>query len=144
MIELEKLDVHHVLAVGAKLQAAQQLTVHAIDENYARMLIANKGVAWAVVEDGETIACGGIAEAWAQRAIAWSMITPRAFRYFRQLHRLVKRVLDESLWARIEIDVRADHVAGCRWADHLGFVVEGVRRKYTPDGADMILYARVK
>ncbi|WP_321814578.1 MULTISPECIES: GNAT family acetyltransferase [unclassified Paraburkholderia] len=144
MITLEKLDVHHVVAVGAKLQTAQQTTIQTIDEDYARTLIANKGVAWAVVEDGEPIACGGIAEAWTDRAIAWSMITPRAFRYFPRLHRLVKRVLDESPWVRIEIDVRADHAAGCRWADHLGFIVEGIRRKYTPDGADMILYARVK
>lgn len=144
MIALEKLDVAHVIAVGEKLQLMQQTSIHQIDEAYARTLIANKGVAWAVIEDGTAIACGGIAEAWADRAIAWSMITPRAFRYFRQLHRVVKRVLNESPWIRIEIDVRADHAAGRRWAEHLGFACEGVRRKYTPDGADMILYARVK
>ncbi|MFP3799439.1 GNAT family N-acetyltransferase [Paraburkholderia sp. SIMBA_027] len=144
MIALEKLDVWHVLEVGAKLQTMQLTTVHEIDEAYARTLIANTGVAWAVVEDGAAIACGGIAEAWADRAIAWSMITPRAFQHFRHLHRVVKRVFDESPWARIEIDVRADHAAGRRWAEHLGFTIEGIRRKYTPDGADMILYARVK
>lgn len=145
MIALEKLDVHHVLAVAGKLQAAQLTTIHTLDEAYARTLIANKGVAWAVVENGDnTIACGGIAEAWPGRAIAWSMITPRTFRYFRRLHRLVKTVLDESPWTRIEIDVSASHEAGRRWAEHLGFEMECVRRKFTPDGQDMILYARVK
>jgi hypothetical protein len=145
LISLEKLEVHHVLAVAEKLQIAQQQTIHRLDEAYARTLIANKGVAWAVVEDGDcTIACGGIVEAWPGRALAWSLITPRAFRYFRTLHRLVKTVLDDSPWARIEIDVSATHEAGKRWAEHLGFELECVRRKFTPDGQDMILYARVK
>lgn len=144
MITLEKLDVPHVIAVGAKLQTAQQTTIQTMDEAYARTLIANRGVAWAVLLDGEPIACGGIAEAWRDRAIAWSMITPAVFDHFRLLHRCVLSVLDEAPWARIEMDVRADHASGCRWAEHLGFEREGVRRRFTPDGGDMVLYAKVK
>lgn len=144
MIVIEKLTVQHVIAVGAKLQTAQQTTIQTIDEAYARTLVANRGVAWGVLLDGEPIACGGIAEAWRDRGIAWSMLTPQAFDHFRPLHRLVLAVLADAPWARIEIDVSAKHEAGKRWAERLGFELEAVRRKFTPDGQDMILYARVK
>lgn len=44
---------------------------------------------------------------------------------------------------RIQISVKEDYLEGAKWAESLGFVREGVMRRYDPDGSNHILYARV-
>ena len=44
---------------------------------------------------------------------------------------------------RIQMDVRVSYLEGQKWAESLGFLREGIMRKYAPDGEDAFLYARV-
>ncbi|WP_235837953.1 GNAT family N-acetyltransferase [Chitinasiproducens palmae] len=128
-----------------ELQQAQAVTAGLIDRRYAEELASyEKSVGWAVVDGDTTLACGGIIEAWPGRALSWALFSDEALRRFRHVHRLVLGVLRDAPWRRIEMDVDAAHTAGIRWAERLGFVAEGVRRKYTTDGRDVVLYARVK
>lgn len=138
----EKLEPRHVLSV--KLQDAQRQTWCQIDQAYAEQLCAMKGVAWALVEGEATIGCGGLIEMWPNRALCWSLISNEAFPHFRTIHRMVRDVLNDSPWRRIEMDVEVGHEAAYRWAEHLGFVNEGRRNAYTADGRDAYLFARIK
>lgn len=82
----------------------------------------------------------GFGEAWAVTSdeihsapIAFHKLALALLRHFEQklsLH-------------RIQISVKDDYTAGQRWAEALGFVREGVMRKYDLDGSNHILYARV-
>lgn len=138
----ERLRPEHIVSV--KLQPAQARIAGVIDMNYANSLCAHKGVGWAITEAGVTLACGGIVEAWENRALSWALFSSDVLKRFRPVHRLVTGVLNEAPWRRIEMDVDADHMEGIVWARRLGFVNEGLRRKFTPDGRDVILFARVK
>jgi RimJ/RimL family protein N-acetyltransferase len=56
----------------------------------------------------------------------------------------VVEFLDNAPYRRIEATVDVGFKQGHRWIKMLGFELEGYMRAYRPDGADMLLYARVK
>ncbi|SMG01070.1 GNAT family acetyltransferase [Burkholderia singularis] len=138
----ERLAPEHILSI--ELQPAQARVAGALTRAYAEHLSALPGIGWALVDGGMTLGCGGIVEIWENRAQAWTLISPVLLRRFHVAHRMVRDVLHDAPWRRIEMDVDATHAAGIAWARRLGFVEEGVRRKYTIDGRDVILFARVK
>ncbi|WP_369064774.1 GNAT family N-acetyltransferase [Burkholderia gladioli] len=138
----ERLRPDHIL--GVDLQPAQAGIAGVLTLAYAEHLCTLPGVGWALVDGGETLGCGGIVEVWENRAQAWTLISPALLRRFRPAHRMVRDILNDAPWRRIEMDVDAEHVAGVAWAERLGFVLEGVRHKYTADGRDVMLYARIK
>jgi RimJ/RimL family protein N-acetyltransferase len=59
------------------------------------------------------------------------------------LDRAVRRLLSLRSFRRIEASTEADFKQGCRWLEMLDFQSEGLMRKYGPDGADHIRYARI-
>lgn len=138
----EHLTPAHILAID--LQPAQAGIAGALTREYAEKLCTLTRVGWTIVDGDVVLGCGGIVEIWENRAQAWTLISSALLRRFRPAHRMVRAVLDDAPWRRIEMDVDAAHTAGIAWAEHLGFVNEGVRRKYTVDGRDVILFARVK
>ncbi|WP_230949701.1 GNAT family N-acetyltransferase [Burkholderia pseudomultivorans] len=140
----ERLRPEHVLAVELSPQHAA--AVGAITRESAERLCAATRVGWAIVEGGVTLGCGGLAEVWENRAQAWTLMSPALMspRRFRIVQRMVQGVLDDAPWRRIEMDVDTANTAGAAWIERLGFVREGVRRKYTVDGRDVVLFARVK
>lgn len=142
MMTAERLTAAHILAVEA--QPAQLHGGIAITPQWAESICALRGVGWALLEDGKTIGCGGIIELWENRAQAWTILSLHALGRFRHVHRMVRAVLDDAPWRRIEMDVDAGHEAGVAWAVRLGFSCEGLRRQYTVDGRDVFLFARVK
>ncbi|MCR4464830.1 GNAT family acetyltransferase [Burkholderia sp. SCN-KJ] len=140
----ERLTPEHILSVELSPQHAA--TVGTMTRESAERLCAATRVGWAVVEDGVTLGCGGLAEVWENRAQAWTLMSPAVMspRRFRIIHGMMQGVLDDAPWRRIEMDVDAANTAAAAWVGRLGFVREGVRRKYTVDGRDVILFARVK
>lgn len=139
---VERLTPEHIVSVN--LQPAQKLVAGVISRDFAEHLCSLKGVGWAVIDGDTTMACGGIVEVWENRAQSWALFSAEVLPRFRAVHRLVLNVLNDAPWRRIEMDVDADHFNGIVWARRLGFVNEGVRRKYTVDGRDVILFAKVK
>jgi len=76
--------------------------------------------------------------------LAWAFIGDIGPSTFLQVHRAVKQFLDECYVDRIEMTVDCDFPQGHRWARLLGFEMEAERmRRYTPDGRDCALYARL-
>lgn len=138
----ERLRAEHILAV--RPQAAQKIVSGEVTPEYAAHLASLKGVGWAIVEDNVVFACGGIVEKWPGSGQSWAIFSDAVLQRFRPVHRLVTGVLRDAPWTRIEMDVDAEHVAGIAWAERLGFVNEGLRRKYTVDGRDVYLFARVR
>jgi len=141
-LDIERLRIDHL--VSLELQDQQSYLQPALSQAYASDLLAQKGVAWAAVLDGKTIACAGILEIWEQRAQGWAMFSAAALRNFVAIHRMGLSVLADAPWARVEIAVDRNHLAAIRWAERLGFQREGLMRCYTADGRDCFLYSRVK
>ena len=142
MIKIVALRAAHITAI--QLQQAQSGTAAHMDSVQARALVDADGVGWAAEdEQGRVIACAGIVEMHRQRGLAWAMFSDTALSRFKIIHRVATRVLAASPWRRVEMHVDCNHAAGCRWAERLGFVSEGVMKAVTPDGRDCFLYARV-
>lgn len=106
--------------------------------------LADAGLAWTAEDDGEIIGIAGLAPQWENRAIAWALISASAGKRFQVIHRAVKRFLDVSPFRRIEANVDVGFEQGERWMKMLGFEYEGYLRAYRPDGADMLLFSRIR
>lgn len=63
------------------------------------------------------------------------------------LHKEVKKLCDAAFTRfnvhRLQINVRADFLAGQRWVEHFGFKVEGLMEKFGADKEDYVLYGKV-
>jgi hypothetical protein len=77
----------------------------------------------------------------------WAMLSDDVKKYPVEFH---KQTLDILKWyeetekpRRLQWEVRCDYEEGQRWAESLGLQREGILRKWTPDGADHYLYARI-
>jgi hypothetical protein len=97
--------------------------------------------------DSEIIACGGMDLLWEGVGQVW-IIMPEKTRHAKSLFRLFKNKLDyltkkNNLW-RVQAYARIGLDESHTLLRHLGFETEGIMRKYTPDKADCILYAKVK
>jgi hypothetical protein len=106
--------------------------------------LSNAGLAWTAEDNGEVLAIAGLAVQWENRAIAWSLVSANAGKRFVKIHAAAKRFLDAAPFRRIEANVDVGFTEGMRWMDLLGFKYEGLMAAYRPDGADMLLYARIK
>lgn len=104
-----------------------------------------QGEAWTVEGNGLVVACGGVYPLHPQMGCAWAMMATGLRQGFVTVHNVARRLLDAYPAARIEAHVDCDFTNGHRWAQKLGFELEAPRmRKFTPDGRDASLYARVR
>ena len=128
-----------------RLQGAQAWASPLISApGYADMLTADGSRAWSAVHDGKVIGCAGIAKAHSQMGIAWALLSPDAGRWMVRIDRATRGVLVSCGFRRVEADADPEFAAGRRWLEMLGFQYEGRKRCCTPEGRDMLLYARVQ
>lgn len=126
------------------IQSGQAYMADFLKPEYCKAL-ENAGPAYTVMDDNSVVACGGLAEQWSTRAIAWSLISENISGLkFARLHKMVFRFLEVQDYPRIEMTVDHDFENGHRWAKLLGFKWEGLMKKYNPTGSDCDLYARVR
>lgn len=102
-----------------------------------------------LMRDGKPLVCGGVVPMWENRALAWCFFDGRFCpREFRTIHGYAKAFLDALPFRRVEAAVVVDFEAGHRWVKALGFACEtpppARMRAFQADGADCLLYARVK
>lgn len=97
--------------------------------------------------DDLIIFCAGVIPQWEGRAIAWALLADSVDRYdMIWIHRQVEWILQTQIkngYRRIEAHIHEPFTAAHRWIRMLGFVSEGLMRRYDPLGRDMRLYARI-
>lgn len=106
--------------------------------------LSEAGLAWTGEHEGVILGIAGLAPQWENRALAWALISDAAGPHFKCIHKAVKRMLDVSEFRRIEANVDVGFEAGERWMKLLGFKYEGYLTAFRPDGADMLMYARIR
>lgn len=125
-------------------QPAQQYLHRIVDVRADFTELANKGLAWTAEHENRILAIAGVEPQWENRAIAFALISGSAGPYFRAIHSAVHDFLNRTPYRRIEATVDVGFEQGHRWIKMLGFEIEGYMRAYRPDGADMLLYARIR
>ena len=113
-------------------------------ENMDLAPLADHGLVWTGEHGENVVAMGGLVPIWKGRAHAWMLISPEAGKHMMTIHRAVKKQLVRSPFTRVEATVDVGFKEGNRWMKMLGFELEGYLRAYRPDGADMLLFARVR
>lgn len=125
-------------------QPAQQYLHRIVDVRADFTELANQGLAWTAESENRILAIAGVEPQWENRAIAFALISGAAGPYFWAIHSAVSDFLNTAPFRRIEATVDVGFAQGHRWIKMLGFELEGYLRAYRPDGADMLLYARVR
>ncbi len=141
MIEIVGFRPEHLTML--RLQATQASAGPLLTIEHGSQIASCPGIARTALMDGEPLACAGLIELWQGRAYAWAYIAEHAKDHFKAVHRAVSSALSEAKWRRIEMAVDVRDPGAKRWAAHLGFEFEGVARKWTTDGRDVEIWARV-
>lgn len=140
MIEVVPYKAEHFQMIDA--QDAQSHVCHWVTPGHAASL--EEHLSLTLVIDGVVIGCGGLYKIEEHRSIAWVYLSKYAKEHIFVVHKVVKRFFDGCMVPRIEAMVDVDFEEGHRWVRMLGFELEAARmRKYSPDGGDQSLYARV-
>ena len=128
--------------LNINLQQAQISMSNLIaNDDYAKSL---EGNSFSGVVDNNVIACGGIMDIWQGRGVAWMLLSSNISKWFLKIDRAIRVQIAQSDLQRLEAYCYCDHLEGKRWLELLGFQQEGIMKKFTPDGKDHYLYARVK
>lgn len=141
---------HAVDLYGEEINVGFVSEVGGVENLVPWAMNAARGHAWTGirVSDGLIIGCGGFLVMWPGVADGWVIfrkIIEQEYRrdaYAAILGMLAVQIKKHGIW-RIQATVRTDFPAGIKYAEGLGFVREGLMRKYGPDGSDRYLYALV-
>ena len=94
------------------------------------------------------VACGGIRKLWDGVGEVWLMLSPEVNKYPTKTYECIKegfeKLIIENDFVRLQGWCRMGFAKAHTLFRHLGFVPEGIAKKYTPDGVDCILYARIE
>jgi hypothetical protein len=98
--------------------------------------------------DGEIVGVGGVDLLWANVGEVWLMLTPyinerpkEGYKCIRDgLGKLIKKCNLRRVQGSGRIGFHQAHIL----FKHLGFEAEGIMKKFTPDGVDCIMYARIE
>ena len=129
---------------AVELQSAQQYLRCIVDVRADFTELAEQGLVWTVEHDGVILGIGGLEPQWENRATAFALLSDDSGPHFKAIHSAVVEFLDNAPYRRIEATVDVGFKQGHRWIKMLGFELEGYMRAYRPDGAVMLLYARIK
>lgn len=141
MIEVVQFRPVHLTRL--RLQATQASAYSLLSLEHGKQIADCHGIARTALMDDEPLACAGMIELWQGRAYAWAYIAEHAKHHFKAVHRAVTEALSQAPWRRIEMAVDVRDPGAKRWAAHLGFEFEGIARKWTTDGRDVEIWARV-
>lgn len=104
--------------------------------------------AMTLLHEGKPVAVIGGAEVAPGVMHAWGRVSCDVSRCRVSFHRSVKAMLKYFTTSmrlrRVQIHVQEDYTMGRKWAEALGFRLEGVMKKYGADGSAFLLMARVK
>jgi hypothetical protein len=144
MIEIVKFRSAHLQWL--ELQEAQAYLSADIAKPENGFLVEQAGQAFTAMDGGQVLACAGVVEVWAGRAVAWAFLSKNAGRHMMAIHRAVAGYLLASKVKRIEAWVDEGFEPGMRWLEMLGFRQETPEpmRAFRPDGGSCFLFARVK
>lgn len=116
--------------------------------NFKRNMRAfeRSGFSWTGIVGTHIVFCGGIVDLWPGVAYGWLICSGLANSYKMFLYKTVKNAIlaaDSRGIHRVEAAIYCKNKIAMSFAEHLGFVSEGLMRKYDSNGNDFFKYARV-
>ena len=103
---------------------------------------------YTLLEDGEIVAMGGVHMLWNKVGEAWIMLgksaksKPRTVAKYADL--MFDVIVHKNKLNRIQASIAVNDAKAIRFGKWLGFEMEGLMRRYGPDGSDYYRVARVQ
>ncbi len=148
MIEFVQATKEDVLSIFPQLAQSNAKLVSYTKDAFARDEIPLEGRAIAVHDGDQCIGAYGVVEMWPGVARVWALFSDDLIADHPVLLSLhAKRDLqkaDQFGFHRIEATAETDHESAADFLLWLGFNLECCMRRYTANGKDTYLYARVK
>lgn len=129
------LDAVTIPVMGERL-GGTSLTQYAID-------LKQGGEAFTATVAGVPIACIGLIKYWEGRKYVWAFLAPDFCKHALSVTRAIRRWLKYHGTGRLETAIRCVDPRAVKWAEGFGFEREGLMRRWTEDGQDCFLYARL-
>lgn len=108
---------------------------------------AKTGTAYTLRVDGQVVAVAGLIMHWRHVGELWAVTSSLVTKYPVAFHRAIKLGLEELIEThklhRVECTVLIGHKVSVKWLNRLGFEIEGIKRKYDPNGNDYFMMARI-
>jgi len=102
--------------------------------------LSKKGQAFTYVDNGKPIFACGIVQLWDGVAEAWVLGSRNIFDIKILAAKTIKELQDDTCKKhkirRLQTSVKANFDRGLRFATWCGFEIEGLKKKYGPDGSD--------
>jgi hypothetical protein len=147
MMRVVPFEPEHLARLEGREVERRLFTLIADRDAYARAMVRPGLSFTGLGDDGAVIGCAGVMPLWSGVGQAWALLSVRAPGAFKAVHRAVCLGLDNAFssggFHRVQISVAADFPGARRWAEHLGFVCEGLMRGYGPLNDDHFLFAKV-
>lgn len=144
MIEFVPFKADHLLDLPL-YSGQEKVQAFVARPEFCEWVASAPGPKFTAIADGMIVGCAGVRTEWEGRGTAWAFIGRDAGPYWFWLHRKVRQFLAEYPLRRIEMDVDCSLPNAKRWMTMLGLTCEAERRRrYSADGRDFALYARVK
>ena len=106
-----------------------------------------KSVAFTGLIDEEIVVCGGVLPYWKGVGEAWVVSSTLVERYpiffAKTVWRRLELIIEIMDLERVQTTIDAEHEVSMRWAERMGFVREGLMRKYIA-GRDFYRYALIR
>ena len=119
------------------------------DANFTenRIDFALAGLSFTLLCNSECVCSGGIVPLWSGVAEGWVISSKRIYENRIKASRLIRKRTDllcaaNRIW-RLQTSVKANFKMGIRFAEFLGFEIEGLMRGYGPDKSDYYRMAKV-
>lgn len=135
---LRETDVEEIV-----LQMNQRHMRELIDAEYKRTA-AKSPISFTLVDADHVLGCGGIVKYWDGVGEAWTLLSDYAGQNMLTITRIVKQVLNDAPFHRVQMTTDEGFTEAERWARMLGFEYEGLMRGYLKDGRNAKLWARVR
>lgn len=106
--------------------------------------------AFTILFEDKIVGVGGVSIAWQGVGEFWLMLTADCKREgiygiiaFEAIKNKVDELIEEHKLRRSQCTVRVDLPKARKMVEALGFKLEGLMKKYCPDGCDVWLYSRI-
>lgn len=127
-------------------RAYEEEVIRLTGRDYSDIFVT--GPAFTIWDGGAPVAAGGVVVLWKGVGEAWLHLSQwfpehplSAFRIVRQL---LNAIIHDAQLRRVQAPIRLDMPANIRLVEHLGFEPEGILKRWGPEGADYVMYARME
>ena len=139
MLDLVKFETRHIMDIN---------TAFDFSVSARRAFESNAEVHGYTLLDGEEIiVCGGVHMMWTGVGEGWLVMSKEAYEkpitVARYTQRLFDTIMGDNAMWRVQASVHTNDEQSVRFAEWLGFEIEGVMKKFGPDGTNYFRMARV-